>query len=75
VITNDDRRSYDQLGRNLAAAFIAARFNLGLDHAYRWHIKNAALPDYWIDLAMKVERDAAKSAGAGAAEGTGELES
>jgi hypothetical protein len=35
VITDDDRRTYDQLGRNLAAAFVAARFNLGLDRAYR----------------------------------------
>jgi len=74
VITDDDRRTYDQLGRNLAAAFVAARFNLGLDHAYRWHIKKTPLPDYWIDLAMKVERDSAKSADASATEGAGEPE-
>ena len=70
MITDDDRRAYDELARNLATAFAASRFHLGLDHTYRRHIKNSAIPDYWIDLAMKVERDYLKSAGADPGGGT-----
>jgi hypothetical protein len=45
-----------QLGRNLAAAFIATCHGIGLDYARK---KYAAQPvgQYWIALARKIARD------------------
>ena len=71
VITDADRRTHDELARNLATAFAAAHFHLGLDHTYRRHIRNTVIPDYWFELAIKIERDARRSAGAQTGEAAG----
>jgi hypothetical protein len=45
-----------QLGRNLAAAFIATCQGIGLDYA-RKRYPSQPVGDYWIDLARKVIAD------------------
>ncbi|HEY7334127.1 MAG TPA: hypothetical protein VH639_04525 [Bryobacteraceae bacterium] len=45
-----------RLGRNLAAAFIAAQQGIGLDYA-RKKYAGQAVGEYWIALARKISED------------------
>jgi hypothetical protein len=50
-----------QLGRNLAAAFIATCHGIGLDYARKKHA-GQPVGQYWIALARKVATDMSKRA-------------
>jgi hypothetical protein len=54
------KHPYEELARRLCCAEMSTTLGITFQHCYNTHMPEGPIPDYWLELAVKVAGDCAR---------------